>query len=67
MMQSIVHIALVVKDYIDIVSKKIEIVHEPKEQSYGIVEVFKDSYGNLSDLVRFKEDHPIYKRVISVI
>ncbi len=51
MMQSIVHIVLVVKDYIDIVSKKIEIVHEPKEQSYGIVEVFKDSYGNLWDLV----------------
>ena len=38
-------------------------VREPKEQSYGTVAVFKDLYGNLLDLVQFKENHPIAQRV----
>lgn len=50
-------------DYNDMVSKGIEFVREPKEHSYGIVAVFKDLYGNLWDLVQFKEEHPISKRV----
>ncbi|WP_346870268.1 VOC family protein [Clostridium sp. UBA5119] len=51
------------RDYNEMVSKGIEFVREPKEQSYGIVAVFKDLYGNLWDLVRFKESHPMIERV----
>lgn len=53
------------RDYQDIKEKGIEIVREPKKQSYGIVAVFKDLYGNLWDLVQFNEDHPMYQRVHS--
>jgi len=49
-------------DYNTMIAKGIEIVREPKEQSYGLVAVFKDLYGNLWDLVQFKEGHPILKR-----
>jgi catechol 2,3-dioxygenase-like lactoylglutathione lyase family enzyme len=52
------------RDYNDMISNGIEFVREPKEQSYGVVAVFKDLYGNLWDLVQFKENHPIGKRVI---
>ncbi len=45
------------------VAKGIEFVREPKEQSYGIVAVFKDLYGNLWDLLELNEDHPIHKRI----
>lgn len=51
------------RDYNEMLSKGIEFVREPKDQSYGIVAVFKDLYGNLWDLVQFKEDHPMAKRV----
>ncbi|SCY55640.1 VOC family protein [Alkaliphilus peptidifermentans] len=51
------------QDYNDMLAKKIEFVREPKEQSYGIVAVFKDLYGNLWDLVQFKESHPMFQRV----
>ncbi len=51
------------RDYNEMVSKGIEFVREPKEQSYGIVAVFKDLYGNLWDLVQFKESHPMIERV----
>lgn len=51
------------RDYNDMISNGIEFVREPKEQSYGVVAVFKDLYGNLWDLVQFKENHPISKRV----
>ena len=44
-------------------SKGIEFVRKPKEQSYGTVAVFKDLYGNIWDLIQFKESHPIAKRV----
>lgn len=37
------------------VLRGIEFVREPKEQSYGIVAVFKDLYGNLWDLLELKE------------
>ncbi|MCB2361341.1 VOC family protein [Clostridium estertheticum] len=51
------------RDYNEMITKGIEFVREPKEQSYGTVAVFKDLYGNLWDLVQFKENHPIAKRV----
>jgi catechol 2,3-dioxygenase-like lactoylglutathione lyase family enzyme len=50
-------------DYNEMIAKGIEFVREPKEQSYGTVAVFKDLYGNLWDLVQFKDDHPIAQRV----
>ncbi|WP_427181206.1 VOC family protein [Paenibacillus sp. TC-CSREp1] len=51
------------RDYNDMVAKGIEFVREPKEESYGIVAVFKDLYGNLWDLLQMNEDHPISKRI----
>ncbi|MFZ5967184.1 MAG: VOC family protein [Bacillota bacterium] len=51
------------RDYNEMIEKGIEFVREPKEQSYGTVAVFKDLYGNLWDLVQFKENHPIARRV----
>lgn len=51
------------RDYNEMIEKGIEFVREPKEQSYGTVAVFKDLYGNLWDLVQFKENHPIAQRV----
>ncbi len=51
------------RDYREMVARGIEFVREPKEQSYGTVAVFKDLYGNLWDLVEFKEDHPMRKRM----
>lgn len=51
------------RDYHEMISKQIEFVREPKEQSYGKVAVFKDLYGNLWDLVQFKEAHPMAQRV----
>lgn len=49
------------RDYNEMVLRGIEFVREPKEQSYGIVAVFKDLYGNLWDLLEMNEDHPISK------
>ena len=51
------------RDYNEMISKDIEFVREPKNQSYGTVAVFKDLYGNLWDLVQFKDGHPMAKRV----
>ncbi|MDF9839263.1 MULTISPECIES: VOC family protein [unclassified Paenibacillus] len=51
------------RDYNEMISRGVEFVREPKEQSYGIVAVFKDLYGNLWDLLEMNEDHPIAKRV----
>ena len=51
------------RDYNEMIKKSIEFVREPKEQSYGTVAVFKDLYGNLWDLVQFKDNHPIAQRV----
>ncbi|WEK56331.1 MAG: VOC family protein [Candidatus Cohnella colombiensis] len=50
------------RDYYDMTSKGIEFVREPKEQSYGIVAVFKDLYGNQWDLLQLKADHPMMIR-----
>ncbi|QUH20339.1 VOC family protein [Alkaliphilus sp. B6464] len=51
------------RDYNEMISRGIEFVREPKDQSYGIVAVFKDLYGNLWDLVELKEGHPILERI----
>ncbi|SKC71948.1 VOC family protein [Maledivibacter halophilus] len=51
------------RDYNKMIEKGIEFIREPKEQSYGTVAVFKDSYGNLWGLVQFEKNHPIAKRV----
>lgn len=51
------------RDYNEMISIGIEFVRPPKEQSYGTVAVFKDLYGNLWDLVQFKQGHPIGERV----
>lgn len=51
------------RDYNAMTAKEIEFVREPKEQEYGIVAVFTDLYGNLWDLVQFKESHQMFQRV----
>jgi len=51
------------RDYREMVSKGIEFVREPKEESYGTVAVFKDLYGNQWDLIQLSEEHPISKRI----
>lgn len=51
------------RDYNEMISKGIEFVREPKAESYGMVAVFKDLYGNLWDLLELKENHPIMKRI----
>ncbi|WP_339203069.1 VOC family protein [Paenibacillus sp. FSL K6-3182] len=51
------------RDYNEMISRGVEFVRDPVEQSYGTVAVFKDLYGNLWDLLDMKEDHPISKRM----
>lgn len=51
------------RDYNEMISRGIEFVREPKDQSYGMVAVFKDLYGNLWDLLELKEGHPILERM----
>lgn len=51
------------RDYNDMRSKNIEFIREPKAADYGTVAVFKDLYGNLWDLVQFKDDHLQSKRM----
>lgn len=43
------------RDYENYRSKGIKFVREPKTEDYGMVAVFEDLYGNLWDLVEFKE------------
>ena len=47
------------RDYHDMVAKGIKFVREPKEESYGMVAVFEDLYGNLWDLLERNHGHPI--------
>jgi catechol 2,3-dioxygenase-like lactoylglutathione lyase family enzyme len=42
------------RDFTEYKSKGVVFVREPSEESYGIVAVFKDLYGNLWDLVQLK-------------
>lgn len=51
------------RDYNEMISRGIEFVREPKDQSYGMVAVFKDLYGNLWDLLELKKDHITLNRI----
>ncbi|HEX8738414.1 MAG TPA: VOC family protein [Pyrinomonadaceae bacterium] len=42
------------RDYENLRQKDVEFVREPKTEDYGTVAVFADLYGNLWDLVEFK-------------
>lgn len=42
------------RDYKKFREKNISFVREPSEESYGIVAVFEDLYGNLWDLIEYK-------------
>ncbi|NVJ85041.1 MAG: VOC family protein [Algoriphagus sp.] len=39
------------RDYAKYLSKGVEFIRTPSQESYGIVSVFKDLYGNLWDLI----------------
>ena len=43
------------RDYEAMVTKGIQFVRTPKQESYGTVAVFRDLYGNLWDLLEMKE------------
>ena len=40
------------RDYYEMIEKGVNFVREPKTESYGIVAVFEDLYGNLWDLLQ---------------
>ncbi len=50
------------RDYNGMLAKGIKFIRKPKEETYGIVAVFEDLYGNLWDLLQLNENHPISKR-----
>ena len=50
------------RDYNEMVSKGIKFVRAPKEESYGLVAVFEDLYGNLWDLLQLNANHPLFHR-----
>ncbi len=52
------------RDYEEMKELGITFIREPKVQEYGIVAVFEDLYGNLWDLVQFREGHPMADRVV---
>jgi len=49
------------RDYNEMASKGIKFIRPPKEESYGLVAVFEDLYGNLWDLLQIKNDHLLYR------
>ncbi|MCX6083272.1 MAG: VOC family protein [Chloroflexi bacterium] len=50
------------KDYEEMVSKGIKFIRAPKEESYGLVAVFEDLYGNRWDLLQLEVNHPLFQR-----
>ena len=50
------------RDYHEMVAKGIKFVRSPKEESYGLVAVFEDLYGNLWDLLQISPRHPLFDR-----
>lgn len=48
------------RDYNEMVDKDIKFVRQPKEETYGLVAVFEDLYGNLWDLLQINENHPLF-------
>ena len=63
MKQSIVHIALVVRDYDRMQELGINFVRPPADQDYGTVAVLEDLYGDLWDLLQLNDDHPMVVRM----
>ena len=52
------------RDYNEMISRGIKFVRAPKEETYGLVAVFEDLYGNLWDLLQLNGSHPLSKRGI---
>jgi hypothetical protein len=52
------------RDYNDMISKGIKFVRKPKRETYGMVAVFEDLYGNLWDLLELNDDHPVSRRAV---
>ncbi len=50
------------RDYHEMLSKDIKFVRAPKEETYGLVAVFEDLYGNLWDLLQINASHPLFER-----
>ena len=46
------------RDHKAYLSRGVEFVRDPKEEPYGTVAVFKDLYGNLWDLIEFRDERP---------
>lgn len=44
------------RDYENYTKKGIKFIRNPSEESYGIVAVFEDLYGNLWDLIQYTND-----------
>jgi len=47
------------RDYNTMLTNKIHFVRSPAEETYGIVAVFEDLYGNLWDLIQPKESNSL--------
>jgi catechol 2,3-dioxygenase-like lactoylglutathione lyase family enzyme len=52
------------RDYNAMASQGVKFVREPKKETYGMVAVFEDLYGNLWDLLELNADHPISRRAV---
>ena len=50
------------RDYDEMTSKGIKFVRTPKEESYGLVAVFEDLYGNQWDLLQLNDHHPLFRK-----
>jgi catechol 2,3-dioxygenase-like lactoylglutathione lyase family enzyme len=44
------------RDYNEMIDRGVNFVREPKSESYGIVAVFEDLYGNLWDLLQLNHE-----------
>jgi catechol 2,3-dioxygenase-like lactoylglutathione lyase family enzyme len=51
------------RDYNEMLSGGIKFIRHPKEESYGLVAVFEDLYGNRWDLLQINANHPLFDRV----
>ena len=51
------------RDYDEMKSIGITFIREPKKETYGLVAVFEDLYGNLWDLLQLNKEHIISKRL----
>ena len=47
------------RDYDEMISRGVKFVRVPKQESYGLVAVFEDLYGNLWDLLQLNAEYPI--------